>query len=107
SALAARRRHPLANVVLVLGGLLATGLAYATAIPTAAGAAQPSSDDIAAGRKLFVANCATCHGLNAQGRNEAPSLIGVGAAAVDFQVCTGRMPLTVTGPQAAQPPEVV
>jgi len=106
SALAARRRHPLATVVLVVIGLFATGLAYAAVIPTAASAAQPSADDIAAGRKLFLANCATCHGFNAEGRDEAPSLIGVGAAAVDFQVGTGRMPMTTTGPQAPKAPEV-
>lgn len=102
TALAARRRHPLARVVLVLLGLIVTGLVYAAATPGTASAAQPSADDIAAGRQLFLANCATCHGVNAEGRNNAPSLIGVGAAAVDFQVGTGRMPMQVTAPQAAK-----
>jgi len=106
TALAARRRHPLATVVLVLAGLSVTGLAYAAVVPTPAVAAEATADDIAAGHKLFLANCATCHGLNAEGRQEAPSLIGVGAAAVDFQVGTGRMPLTAEGPQAGQPPTV-
>jgi len=50
--------------------------------------------------KLFQANCATCHGMNAQGTKAAPSLIGVGAAAVDFQVSSGRMPMQASGPQA-------
>jgi ubiquinol-cytochrome c reductase cytochrome c subunit len=106
TALAARRRHPLATVVLVLAGLSVTGLAYAAVVPTPAVAAEATADDIAVGHKLFLANCATCHGVAAQGRDEAPSLIGVGAAAVDFQVGTGRMPLTAEGPQAGQPPEV-
>jgi ubiquinol-cytochrome c reductase cytochrome c subunit len=106
TALAARRRHPIATVVLVLAGLSVTGLAYAAVVPTPAVAAEATADDIAAGHKLFLANCSTCHGLDAQGREEAPSLIGVGAAAVDFQVGTGRMPLTTEGPQAPQPPEV-
>lgn len=100
TALAARRRHPLAAVALVLLGLLVTGLAYAAVMPGTAKATTASSDDVAAGRALFLANCATCHGLNAQGREQFPSLIGVGAAAVDFQVGTGRMPLQATGPQA-------
>lgn len=100
SALAARRRHPLVGVVLVLLGLLATGLVYTAAAPRTAEAATASADDIAAGRALFLANCSTCHGLNAEGRDAAPSLIGVGAAAVDFQVGTGRMPLASSGPQA-------
>jgi ubiquinol-cytochrome c reductase cytochrome c subunit len=42
--------------------------------------------------------------LNAQGSSEAPSLIGVGAASVDFQVGTGRMPLQANGPQAEEKP---
>lgn len=106
TALAARRRHPLATVLLVLVGLVVTGTAYAAIIPGQANAAQASPDDIAAGRKLYLANCATCHGLHAEGRAHAPSLIGAGAAAVDFQVGTGRMPLVATGPQAPQGPRV-
>ena len=100
TALAARRRHPLAAVAIVILGLLVTGLAYAALTPGRAQATTASADDIAAGKKLFLANCATCHGLNAEGRDKFPSLVGVGAAAVDFQVGTGRMPLQATGPQA-------
>jgi quinol---cytochrome-c reductase cytochrome c subunit len=102
TALAARRRHPLATAVLVLIGLIVTGAAYAALLPSRADASQTVSDDVAAGRKLFLANCSTCHGYNAEGRNNAPSLIGVGAAAVDFQVGTGRMPLQQSAPQAPQ-----
>ena len=41
-----------------------------------------------------------------QGTSQGPSLIGVGAAAVDFQVGTGRMPMAATGPQAeVKPPQ--
>ena len=106
SALAARRRHPLATALLVLFGLLLTGVAYSAVMPSTADASTTtaSADDIAQGRKLFLANCATCHGLDAEGRNEAPSLIGVGAASVDFQVGTGRMPLQNSGPQAPEAP---
>jgi ubiquinol-cytochrome c reductase cytochrome c subunit len=104
TALAARRRHPLATALLVLFGLVITGMAYAAVLPGTADAAGTVSQDVAAGRKLFQANCATCHGMNAGGRNNAPSLVGVGAAAVDFQVGTGRMPLQQSGPQAPQAP---
>ena len=100
TALAARRRHPMATVVLVLLSLTVVGLIYALAAPGKATAAPASSDEVAAGKQVFLANCATCHGLDAEGRRNAPSLIGVGAAAVDFQVSTGRMPLQATGPQA-------
>ena len=115
TAVAARRRHPLATAVIVLLGLLVTGTAYAWIVPGRADAAEaPQQSDVAAGRQLFLANCATCHGLDAEGRrnidaggdeaSNAPSLIGVGAASVDFQVGTGRMPLQATAPQAPEAP---
>jgi ubiquinol-cytochrome c reductase cytochrome c subunit len=102
TALAARRRSPLASLVLVLLGLIVTGVAYAALAPGRAGAAETPEQQIAAGRALFLANCATCHGIDATGRKDAPSLVGVGAASVDFQVGTGRMPLQRTSPQAPE-----
>jgi ubiquinol-cytochrome c reductase cytochrome c subunit len=94
----------MAAAALLLLGLLVTGMAYSLALPHQADGATASSADIEAGHKLFLANCATCHGQNAEGRGEFPSLVGVGAAAVDFQVGTGRMPLQATGPQAGKQP---
>ncbi|MFD1722762.1 c-type cytochrome [Amnibacterium endophyticum] len=103
------RRSPLASVALVLTGLLITGGAYA--LMTAASPAQASVDmssqqTIDQGRKLFASNCATCHGMALTGSPTGPSLIGVGAAAVDFQVGTGRMPLANSAPQAPVKPKV-
>jgi ubiquinol-cytochrome c reductase cytochrome c subunit len=104
-ALAARRRHPFATVVLLLLGLLVTGAAYAAVAPEAQTASTSAgADDIEAGRDLFLTNCATCHGLQGQGTRNGPTLIGVGAASVDFQVGTGRMPLQNNGPQAIPKP---
>jgi ubiquinol-cytochrome c reductase cytochrome c subunit len=83
--------------VLLLVALLATGGLYAAFAPGGqadASASSAANIAVAQGKKLFDTNCATCHGLNAQGTSEAPSLVGVGAAAVDFQVGTGRMPAT-------------
>lgn len=92
-------------MVLLLLALLLTGGVYAALNPAPAEATAASEDDIAAGEALFRTNCATCHGPGAEGRDGFPSLIGVGAAAVDFQVSTGRMPMQATGPQApAKPP---
>lgn len=79
-------------VLILLAGLLLTGFAYAAANPHSANADTTNAGSIDSGKKLFLSNCATCHGLNAQGTKVAPTLIGVGAAAVDFQVGTGRMP---------------
>ncbi|WP_448629263.1 cytochrome bc1 complex diheme cytochrome c subunit [Cellulomonas soli] len=107
-ALAARRHDRRAPVLLLLLALLVTGGLYAVLAPTSADAATApttaSASDVDAGQKLFQANCATCHGTGAAGTDSAPSLIGVGAAAVDFQVGTGRMPMQATGPQAPVKP---
>ena len=101
-ALASRRRHPAAIVIVLLLGLVATGGLYTLLAPKPAQASVATADDMTAGKKLFLANCATCHGLNAEGSKAGPSLAGVGAAAVDFQVGTGRMPLAGPGVQAAK-----
>ncbi|MGV8968907.1 MAG: c-type cytochrome [Microbacteriaceae bacterium] len=101
------RRHPLASVALLAIGLLATGGAYTLFATTAsAESSVAQSDLIDEGSKLFAANCATCHGPNLEGSMDGPTLIGVGAASVHFQVATGRMPLAASGPQAeVKPPQ--
>jgi ubiquinol-cytochrome c reductase cytochrome c subunit len=110
SWITARRRRPIAGYAVVLLGLLAVGAGYAalTAQQSANATAPPASQtQIVRGRSLFTANCSSCHGLEAQGTSAAPSLIGVGAAAVDFQVSTGRMPLKESGAQPAEKPPVL
>ena len=53
---------------------------------------------------MFDANCSSCHGLDAQGTDQAPSLIGAGAAAVYFQMSTGRMPAKEVGAENERKP---
>ena len=99
------RRTPLASVALLTIGLLTTGGVYA--LFTTSATAETSTEQSAMvdeGSKLFAANCATCHGMNLEGTTEGPTLVGVGAASVDFQVGTGRMPAAATGPQAEKKP---
>ena len=106
-ALSQKRRHPLAAVALLLMGLLITGGLYAVATTVNQAKADTTSfsaSDAEEGGKLFAANCATCHGMGASGSQAGPSLVGVGAAAVDFQVGTGRMPMQMNGPQAYKKP---
>lgn len=97
------RRSPLAAIIVMAAGLALTGGGYAAAT-AAVEAVKPvsavaSADQISEGRKLFLSNCASCHGKNAEGTKAAPSLIGVGGAAVEFQVDSGRMPGQASGPQ--------
>ena len=105
--LSTRRRSRYAAPAVLVAALLASGgLYYALSPAEAAKSADAST--IAEGRALFQVGCASCHGKNAEGivtakgNNYGPPLIGVGAAAIDFQVGTGRMPLAQPGAQAAK-----
>ena len=103
----ARRRRPVAGYAALLLGLVFVGLLYGALTRTGGGAqAEPTSasQDIATGQALFKATCSSCHGLDAQGTSEAPSLIGAGAAAVDFQMSTGRMPAKEVGAENGRGP---
>jgi ubiquinol-cytochrome c reductase cytochrome c subunit len=95
-----RRRLGAAAVLLV--GLASMGGAYAAFAGTSGASGTTSgSDNIAAGKQLYETSCITCHGANLQGvTDRGPSLLGVGGAAVYFQVSTGRMPLAGQGPDS-------
>ncbi|HEY4703842.1 MAG TPA: cytochrome c, partial [Streptosporangiaceae bacterium] len=82
----------------MLLALVAIGSLYAAVTGLGSGgnasaSSGSSSSQISQGKDLFAVSCASCHGEYAQGSSVAPSLVGAGAAAVDFQVGTGRMPL--------------
>jgi ubiquinol-cytochrome c reductase cytochrome c subunit len=98
-----RARRRLGSVVRIAAALalaggvyaaFAPGLATAQDTPQLSGAGQE-------GKALFDTGCITCHGRNAQGvEGRGPSLIGVGAASVEFQVTSG--PLTPQGDDEEQ-----
>ncbi|MBB6344141.1 cytochrome bc1 complex diheme cytochrome c subunit [Nonomuraea muscovyensis] len=102
------RRHPLARYAVLILALALVGMVYAAFVqasrPADAALASGKVDDVAAGKSLFQVHCASCHGLNAEGTTTGPTLIGVGAAAVDFQVSTGRMPAANPGAQMPRKP---
>ncbi len=106
SSIISRRRHPAAGYAAIAGGLVAVGAGYAALTGGGASAAAPAQDttQTSQGHSLFVQSCATCHGLDAQGTSVAPSLIGAGAAAVDFQMSTGRMPAKELGAENERKP---
>ena len=100
------RRGPLAGLAVLVLGLLMTGSLYAAFAPAQAQQAESSAAQVAKGRELFLVGCSFCHGQNGEGvrtqdgNQIGPPLVGVGAAAVDFQVGTGRMPMAQPGAQA-------
>jgi quinol---cytochrome-c reductase cytochrome c subunit len=109
SWITALRRRPAAGYAVVLLGLVTIGVGYGalTTPGSSASAATPgtvSPRTIAQGKALFAVTCSSCHGMDAQGTSQAPSLVGVGAAAVDFQMSTGRMPGKDIGPEMDRKP---
>ena len=65
----------------VAAAALAIGLAAAGAKASARERANPYAGDptaAAAGRKLFLRHCASCHGESAEGTRRAPGLVSVG-----------------------------
>lgn len=108
SWITARRRRPVAGYAVVLLGLILVGAIYAvlTGSGESSASTTPSASraEILKGQQIFQLTCATCHGLQAQGTAVAPSLIGVGSAAVDFQVSTGRMPAKEIGAENGRKP---
>jgi ubiquinol-cytochrome c reductase cytochrome c subunit len=105
--LSARRRHPLAALVVLLFALATTGGLYAAFAPTSSAQADTGQSlAVEQGKKLFQVGCSSCHGLSGQGTKDGPTLVGVGGAAVDFQVGTGRMPAQQPGPQVESKPVI-
>ena len=95
------RRSPRALGIVMFAGLLVVGTGY-TAVSASVSPNREvvrTQEQIDLGKKIFLANCSSCHGKNAEGTANGPSLIGVGEASVDFQVSTGRMPGAASGPQ--------
>jgi ubiquinol-cytochrome c reductase cytochrome c subunit len=106
--LSRHRRGPVAGLLVVLLGLMLTGGLYAAFSPASSARENDSAAQIKKGHQLFLVGCSFCHGNNGQGvktldgNQLGPPLAGVGAAAVDFQVGTGRMPAVQPGPQMPQ-----
>ena len=106
--LSRHRRGPLAGLAVLLLGLLISGSLYTVFSPAQADSQASETEQVAKGKELFLASCSFCHGQNGEGvptvrdgYQLGPSLVGVGAAAVDFQVGTGRMPMAQPRPAGA------
>jgi ubiquinol-cytochrome c reductase cytochrome c subunit len=93
------------------GGLLALlGLGIALGLTIAGGAAAaptgPEERTVTStaaadeGRELYLRSCASCHGEAGRGSTAGPPITDVGTASWDFQLRTGRMPLSAPGETA-------
>jgi quinol---cytochrome-c reductase cytochrome c subunit len=105
---ASKLRRRLTGVLALGVALVGAGALYSVLVPTpqtAQASDQSSAQLVAQGQQIFQDTCITCHGANLQGEQDrGPSLIGVGSAAVYFQVSTGRMPLDAQSAEAEQKP---
>ncbi|WP_221326337.1 c-type cytochrome [Actinoplanes sp. L3-i22] len=99
-----RARRRIGAAVRMLAALALAGGIYTAFAPGAfAEDNTPLSTAAQQGKQLFDQSCITCHGRDGQGvQDRGPSLIGVGSASVEFQVGTGRMPMTRQEAQAEQ-----
>ncbi len=92
----------------MLGLWLAAGLGIALGTGLAPAAPPPASPRGAAagrGEVLYVTHCSSCHGVRGSGTPQGLPLVGVGPAAVDFMLTTGRMPMADPNqPTLRQPP---
>jgi ubiquinol-cytochrome c reductase cytochrome c subunit len=102
------RRRVSAGLLLLAALAVAGGLAATlTPKPQLAKADEAQSALLRTGKQLFETSCVTCHGANLQGvTGRGPSLLGVGEAAVYFQVSTGRMPAMAQSEQMPQKPPI-
>lgn len=86
----------------LVGASAVAALVFALA-DTGVGRAQQAEDDL--GATLYTNQCSGCHGVGGRGiEDRGPSLEHEGAAAVDFVLRTGRMPLASPEMQATRGP---
>lgn len=92
-------------LLLVAAAALVLGRAQPSAASQGARHVLPASGGTESGRLIFLSDCAYCHGTNGTGTQRGPTLQRVGAAAVDFYLSTGRMPVAeeVQDPQRKAP----
>ncbi|MCC3765455.1 cytochrome c [Glycomyces sp. TRM65418] len=99
-------RKRLGALARFTGALVIVGGLYSVFSPSLY-AQEPDANAIDSeavkGQELYDTSCISCHGDDGEGiEGRGPSLIGVGSAAVEFQVNTGRMPMAAQGAQAPE-----
>jgi ubiquinol-cytochrome c reductase cytochrome c subunit len=99
------RRRLLTGPVLLAAAATVLFCVLFVSEPSAHGSGTTVSNDpvvIAKGQALFEEHCQACHGYQGGGGvvQGAPELVDAGAAAADFYLTTGRMPLNAPNNEA-------
>jgi ubiquinol-cytochrome c reductase cytochrome c subunit len=99
------RRSALAGPAALVGAVMAVFAVLFWTLPAPAQTKPVRTDpaSIAAGETLYDLHCSACHGVGAVGA-KGPPLLGVGSAAVDFFLSTGRMPLASPNDEPVEGP---
>ncbi len=97
-----RWRLPLRTLLLLLAPLALSLAVVALARPAKARvpaplAAAAQEPDLELGERLYLRDCAFCHGAEGEGTPRGQSLKDVGPAEVHYAVTTGRMPIQEPG----------
>jgi ubiquinol-cytochrome c reductase cytochrome c subunit len=92
-----RHRRLLAGPFALIALAIVAGSIFFMVGPRAQGQSDLVSTnpaDIRSGELLYQTSCQSCHGFQGEGgQTSAPPLVSAGAAAADFYLTTGRMPL--------------
>jgi len=99
-----------ATRLVPVGVMLALAAAATVALrPGSVAVAGADPLQVVRGQQVYQLKCQTCHLASGLGQpdKQIPSLHGVGAAAVDFYISTGRMPEANYSPQARRGPVTV
>lgn len=94
---------------LLLAVPLAVGLVFgaseATPAQEAGGGDPEDLELLEAGRRLYVEDCASCHGIAGRGIDgQAPAITDAGAAGAHFYISSGRMPMAAISQQSRRKP---
>lgn len=98
-----KAKRTLAGAFALSIGLTGAGVLASALTPDAQVATAQKDDQalVQEGKDIYEVACITCHGANLQGlEGRGPSLVGVGAGSVYFQVHSGRMPMMSNDAQA-------
>ena len=95
--------NPAAPVASASPGAMSNGMPPPASTYTSVPGAPPA-DRVKEGGELYAVHCLSCHGATLHGTPMAPGLTSSGAADVDFQLSTGRMPLEVPGTEPMRGP---